>query len=57
MHTSMQKDAEMQAPRREQLFLKTCFGFANDPYRYCADECGGDGFGTYGYGEDADVWT
>ena len=28
----MQKAAEMQAPQREQLFLKTRFGFANGPY-------------------------
>jgi hypothetical protein len=28
----MQKAADMQAPQREQLFLKTCFGLVNDPY-------------------------
>ena len=28
----MQRAAEMRAPQREQLFLKTCFGYANDPH-------------------------
>ena len=33
LHYHMQiKAAEMQAPPRERLFLKTCFGFANGPY-------------------------
>ena len=32
MDTNVQRAAEMRAPQREQLFLKTCFSYANDPY-------------------------
>ena len=32
----MQTAADMQAPQREQLFLKTCFGYANDA---CSANC------------------
>ena len=27
----MQKAADVRAPQREEVFLKTCFGYANDP--------------------------